>query len=275
MIRLAIVGLDQPSTEAIFARVRGACPAALDQCDAVAIMDSAANPLATAQHSVLAGRHVLLLADLARPQAEVDWLIGAMRPGGCRLAIVNLDRYAPALRSIKNQIDAGKLGTVGLVRIHFWEPLGAGRSLLPIIDLTTWFVDEMPDMVFAIGDDPDYAQVHLGFPGGAMALLFGAKFMGEPPVESYFSATVIGSHGAAYADDHHNVQLDCANATWKAIPPRAPIHQRLSLVQDFIDGLTLGKDFASSIDDWRRTSNIVSAAERSLQTRQAVPIGGS
>jgi predicted dehydrogenase len=176
---------------------------------------------------------------------------------------------------IKEQIESGKLGTIGLVRIHFWEPLGAGRSMLPMIDLTTWFMGHPPEVVYAIGDEPDYAQVHLGFPHGAMALLIGSKDMHEPQIDSYFSTTVIGSQGAAYADDHHNVQLDRTGSGWKAIPSRGHTNQHSAAVQDFIDGLKSGKNFASSIDDWRRNSNILVAAERSLQKHQAIRLEGS
>jgi hypothetical protein len=72
MIRLAVSGVDQPSSEAIFARLRGARRATLDECDAVAIVNSSANSVATAERLLLTGRHVLLSTDAARPPTGND-----------------------------------------------------------------------------------------------------------------------------------------------------------------------------------------------------------
>jgi myo-inositol 2-dehydrogenase / D-chiro-inositol 1-dehydrogenase len=120
-------------------------------------------------------------------------------------------RFLPSLVAVKASLDAGRLGEPGLLRVHRWEPAG-DRGLLPAltreIDLACWLFAGAPTEVYAAGrppPDPDYVQMHLGFAGGGMALLDLARAL--PAGADYFSLSLIGSAGAAYADDHHNVQL--------------------------------------------------------------------
>lgn len=52
---------------------------------------------------------------------------------------------------------------------------------------------------------PSYLQIHLSFARGGMALLTIAHTL--PAGDGYQSLTLIGSSGAAYADDHHQAQM--------------------------------------------------------------------
>jgi predicted dehydrogenase len=121
-------------------------------------------------------------------------------------------RLLPAVRVVKECLDSGCLGEPGLLRIHWWEPsIALSQSLDPLlseltraIDLACWLFDERPTAVYATGR-PNYVQLHLGFERGGMALLDHARTL--PPGCTYFSASLIGSTGATYADDHHNTQL--------------------------------------------------------------------
>ena len=85
-------------------------------------------------------------------------------------------RFSPAIRLIKESLDAGKLGAPGLVRIHDWRS-SAGEdvsiALLGQLDLACWLNGTSPTVVYAQSpaDPGAYVQVHLGFPGDAMAVI--------------------------------------------------------------------------------------------------------
>ncbi|MEX0725007.1 MAG: hypothetical protein WD065_01975 [Planctomycetaceae bacterium] len=140
--------------------------------------------------------------------AEVD---RRFQEAGIPLMIAPLQRYTPAAQSIKSALDSGKLGTPGLLRIHRWEnaPSDDARwQMQPEFDLVRWLFGALPLTIYAIGDKTDqatYRQVHLGFPEGGMALVDHTDSLKGKA--DYFSLSLIGSTGAAYADDHHNQQL--------------------------------------------------------------------
>ena len=125
-----------------------------------------------------------------------------------REIVINPDRFLPSRQLIRQQFDTGKLGEVGLIRVHRWEPRGSASaddvhglpaSLLRDLDVVLWLIGHSPDAVYAVeqtDSNPSnsrgrFLQVHLGFPSGAMALLDFADRL--PPGEGYQSLSLIGS----------------------------------------------------------------------------------
>jgi predicted dehydrogenase len=282
MIRLAMCGTDEPWAHYCVNRLRGAAPASVADCDAV-IAESWPAGLQTAEEALLAKRHVLLPAGACGSVQALDRLIGAAQRGGGKFAIANPERYVPSRRLVKEQLDSGKLGEVGLVRIHRWET-SPGQyddpSQLPLgwpldLDLALWLAGRQPETVFATGKDDffQFVQIHLGFAGGAMALIDYAPHL--PEGVPYRSLSVIGSNGAASADELHNVQLHnqgyLVNATLTdELHPLTIV----SLVQEFVTGLNSGGDFAASVDSWRQTLVLAEAVQQSRAMRQAVCMEG-
>ena len=187
----------------------------------------------------------------------------------------------PSRQLIKRELDAGKLGEPGLIRIHHWEetpPFTPASRALPTvllqeIDCVLWLMGKSPTTVFALentGSGPRprwdrypgsrYLQVHLGFPEGAMALLDFSSL--HPPGDPYRSLHVIGSLGAAYVDDHQNMQLLYG---WGQ--PRA-------VVASQVQGLATGGDFTDMIGAWENVLTVAAAVERSIQSCQAVSLEG-
>ena len=167
-----------------------------------------------------AGQDVLLTPRPWLSAAALDRLERAARAGGARLAVVNPERARPSRRLLRLQIESGHLGRPGLVRLHRWLPAappdaaaggGVGAAgALPLacaldVDVALWLMGALPDAVYAVERDGPALLVHLGFPGGGMALLDYAAAL--PPGDGYEALSVIGAAGAAYADDHHNSQL--------------------------------------------------------------------
>jgi hypothetical protein len=95
-----------------------------------------------------------------------------------------------------------------------------------------------------------------------------------PAGDDYRSLSVIGSAGAAYADDHQNMQLIYRGRHPQAIRAEEGIRQWVNITQDFVDALSSGRDLSSSFLDWQRASAVAQAVEQSLVSRQAISLEG-
>jgi predicted dehydrogenase len=148
--------------------------------------------------------------------------------------------------------------------------------LLLELDLTLWLTERRPDRVFAIEQKPHttagpYLQIHLGFPGGGMALLDIAQFL--PPGDGYQSLSIIAANGAAYADDHQNMQLLFRGERPQAVRTEERTGQLAAVAQEFVDGLRSGRDLtAPSIAAWRDAYAVFDAINRSIASGQAIEL---
>jgi predicted dehydrogenase len=270
MIRLAICGVEGPNLQSLARRLRGAVIDPPGERDAAVVLDHSADAVATAEIFLRSGMSVLMSTAVCPSLQSLEKYVELCRRGTGRLAVLNSRRYLPSLRLIKDQIEAGKLGEVGLVRLHHWEPdekVSQEAALANNLDLAVWMVGAQPSCLYAVADaSGSYTQVHLGFAGGAAALIDVSLPRPAPEPMSYIvrqdyrSLSVIGSSGAAYADD----------------TMREP-EGRLSLaamVQEFVDGLVSGRDFSLTVQDWRQVLQAAETARRSLATHQAVRLGG-
>ena len=191
---------------------------AAETFDAVIVTTPAATHTALVQRAVQAGKHALVEPPLARTASEAHQVAAAAHAAGVRLMLAHPARFQADHRAVKDSLDDGELGRPGLLRIHHWFPAtdGSERAAhagLAALDLALWVFGSLPTHVYAVARPAqttglaaaEYAQVHLGFAGGGMALIDLAHTL--PTGDGYDSLTLIGSLGAAHADDHHNVQL--------------------------------------------------------------------
>lgn len=188
----------------------------------------------------------------------------------------NPDRFLPSRQLIRQQLDSGKLGEVGLVRVHRWEPNvpheinGLPTGLLRDLDLVLWLVGKFPDSIHAVSRLKSNAagsrliQVHLGFPGGAMALIDYSNQL--PEGDGYQSLSVIGSTGAAYADDHQNTQLVFRGGRPQAVRAEETGRRHTTAVQERIESLQAGRDVPSAVADWQRVVELANTVARSHAT---------
>ncbi len=184
----------------------------------------------------------------------------------------NPQRLLPSRQLVKRELDAGKLGEPGLIRIHHWEAGGEAAAahelpaaLLQQIDVILWLMGKSPTVVYAIENSEAakarpgrYLQIHLGFPGDAMALLVYSSL--HPPGDPYRSLHVIGSAGAAYADDQQNMQLLYKGGQTRGVMA----HETLS-----------GEPEPSDMtNNWEQVLAVADAVQRSIEARQAVSLEG-
>jgi predicted dehydrogenase len=303
MVRLAGSGLNEGVWREIARRVRGAtiatcCDAAqpggpAEPCEAVAFLGSVLPATDLVEPFLGAGKHVLLATELSVGNDELDTLVAAAKQAGAQLAVANPDRYLPSRQLIRQQLDAGqgKLGETGLVRVHRWEPAGPAQAepqtgdlpgpLVRDLDLATWLVGSQPERVYALEHRADvrdawtgrYLQVHLGFAGGGMALLdYSARL---PEGDGYAALSVIGSSGAAYADDHQNMQLVYRGGRPLAVRTEESVQQLAGVVQEFVDALAAGRDMSASVRAWQDVLALAAAVRRSCKTRHVVLLQAS
>jgi len=226
MLRLAIIGGDP----GVFRRLRGAVAAPAEDCDAVVVLSGDVPP----------GRRVLF--------ADID----ALAPKHLDMppTVANPDRFLPSRRLIREKLYAG-LGEPGLVRIHRWSP----RPVPPTrdVDMALWLMGRAPDVVHAVRGD-GVSQIHLGFPGGGMALVSHAH---GPALGEYTSLSVIAADGAAHADDHVNHQLLFKAGVAHAVPTDEGDIAVASMIQGFIDGAP-----ADDRTHWRSVFAVLEEAGR-------------
>jgi predicted dehydrogenase len=291
-IRLALQRAG-PIQRQLQARLRGATVAPFPgadrppgDCDAVVLLDSRPSESGLIQRCLETGRHTLLAARPWLTAGVLDGLAAAASRAGVQLAVLNPDRFLPSRQLIRQQIDAGRLGEPGLVRIHRWVQRGsldAGPAEEPAapmardLDTASWLMGAPPEVVFALQGGGDHrggrsTLVHLGFPGGGMALIDYSDHL--PPGDGYTSLSLIGSSGAAYADDHQNAQLVYRGGHPQALGVDEGGREHLALVQAFVDGIDQGHDFTASVSAWRMVMAEADAARESVASRRAVPLGG-
>lgn len=230
---------------------------------------------------LLAARlHVLLIAGQVPDEVILESLYSAAGVAGVQLTVMNPDRYLPSRQQIRRQV-GNTLGEPGLIRSHRWLPsTNEGEFsewLVRDLDSILWLAGRYPDRVFALESKQDgspgrYLQVHLGFPGGGMALLDLTNRL--PAGDGYASLSVIASSGAAYADDHHNMQLLYRGDRPQALQTDERARQHAAMIQETIDAILLNRDCSATLAEWRNAWAVANAVGHSIASGQAVTIGG-
>ena len=298
MISLLVSGKSQ-EWDPVAARLRGAMITCCDsferipeavQWDAAVIIDPLEADLERAARMLAAKKHVLLTANAAITAIRLDALAKAAQLGESHLAVVNPDRFLPSRKHIHQQLGAGKLGALGLLRSHRWEPLSEindgqaptfPAALLGDLELAVYYFDRLPNLVFGVEKQwfdqnqrtVQFNQVHLGFSDGGMALIDYSN--GLPPGDSYSSLSLIGSTGAAYADDQKNMQLVYRGGhpeSWRAEEKNSQIQV---MIQEFVIGINDNRNFAPTVESWKSAWKIASAVQESLATKESAALYSS
>jgi len=229
----------------------------------------------TAEQGLLQGQPVFLHAEQCVSVADLNMLIRAAERGNGRLALANLERLWPKHRTIHDQLATGKLGEVGLVRIHRWYSLApcVEHMWLLDIDLALWLIGRKPEIIYAAGsEDLSLALIHLGFAGGAMAQIdFTSRL---PSGHGYRSLSVIGSCGAAYSDDHDNEQWLLAGGPPQGLGAGGSVRHVMATVVGYGAGVGDDADCAAMIAAWRSVLDVAEAIRQSLRSGKAILLGG-
>lgn len=295
MLRIAVTGVAASELEEVGLRLRGAALEACDgadasdpawgTADAAARFGASARDLDAIERSLKAGKHVLSVAAGGLPEDDRERLTALAGEHGVVFAVENPDHALPSRRLIRQQIESGRLGEVGLLRIQRGESRTVDRTaaqglpdaLIGDVELAVWLVGSGPETVYAVRRDVtasdglhgEYVQVHLGFPWGGMALVSWTDAW--PPGDAHQSLSVIAATGAAYADDHVNRQLLFQGGP--ATAPRADEGSVVAaLLQEFAAGVQSGRDWSRQQETWRHVARTAAAIKQSLDTQRAVAV---
>ena len=241
-----------------------------DCCSAVLVHGAADTRLDAAAEAARHGKHVLLELPPAAGADALAALGERCAAAGVCLMIGGTLRFLPSQQVLKQRLDTGKLGELGLLRAHRWHAgAGAGSGsapgwqdlAAPYLDLANWLFGERPERVYARADGADYAQIHLGFGAGGMALIDVSA--GLPPGDGYRSVSVIGSAGAGYADDHHNRALLFGGGDPAARDPGEGNHDLAGELADFTAAIAARRAASVTASDALAALQVAAAASAS------------
>jgi UDP-N-acetylglucosamine 3-dehydrogenase len=256
--------------------------------------------LPTAFHRDLAvraageGRHVILEKPIARTMKDAREIVEAFSGDGPHLFVGHVVRFFPEYLGIKEKIDAGDLGTVGVVRTSRRSPflLGwndwyadwrvSGGVLLDLVihdfDFLRWALGEV-QRVYARGilgreyNRLDYVLATLRFESGAIAHVEG--HWGYPGPFNY-SIEVAGSSALLTVDSTEPATLQLIGETTDhdGVPDlasgKSPYEKEL---EHFIHCIATGEEPVVQAHDACEALRIGLAATESVLTGEPVTLG--
>src|SRR5207245_3522260 len=110
-------------------------------------------------------------------------------------------------------------------------------------------------------------HVHLGFPEGAMALV---GYACVPSAAGYAALTLIGSQGAAYVDDHDNMQIVFGASSAAATPTDEGVVALAAAVQSFFEAAATGTRTPGELGGWYEVLDVGEAVLHSLRERRVI-----
>jgi len=158
-------------------------------------------------------------------------------------------RFSPNVIPVQESRSRGQLGEPGLLRIHHWRTAETCPATLAFhqVDLAHWFFSFPPDSVYCHACQA-YLLIHLGYPDGGMALVDVAT--DRPGTTDYHSMHLIGSRGAAYADDHENTHLLLGKAKATAlIQPVNAILTIQNMLEEFVAGIRENRPWSVNLQN--------------------------
>lgn len=282
-LRLAVVGNDQDrnAMSHIENRLSGLVApmlqfewlddllAEIDSFDAVVALPDSGNASSAAETLAASDKHLLIEASILTSVDEVSHLRSVYEQSKATLVASYRLRYQAASKAVLASLDNKKLGRPGLVRIHAWSPSPpADEQLLSLIDLACSVFQSAPETVWAIqkifGQASRCMNLHMGFPQNGMALI--DVSIGDSFGAGYFTWSVIGSDGAAYIDDHHDMQLLIRDSQRRAITAPDTSLSILSQVQEFLDRVTSRREPRVDTSDLEVALNVAASAMQSITT---------
>jgi myo-inositol 2-dehydrogenase/D-chiro-inositol 1-dehydrogenase len=254
-------------------------------------------PLALA--AIAAGKHLVCEKPLGSTSADAREIARAAREAGVQAYPAHVVRFFPEYVAIKDQIDAGRIGTPAVLRFtrtgqapragswFFSEPDGGGIVLDQMIhdlDQARWMAGEVTQ-VYAVQNPPTVAgivpgvvtaQVVLSHAGGAISHVQGV--WGPPGTTFRTSVDVAGDAGSigyeSPDDGSIRVELQAARNHANYLPPSTHSQSPyLTQLREFAAAFSGGPAPRVSLDDGVAAVELAEAAIASIRTGQAITLG--
>lgn len=239
------------------------------------------------------GRHVILEKPISRTIEDAQEILDAFSGEGPRLFVGHVVRFFPEYVGIKEKIEAGDLGTVGVVRTSRRSPLLLGWNdwyadwrisggvLLDLVihdfDFLRWALGEV-ERVYARGvlgheyNRLDYALTTLRFESGAIAHVEG--HWGFPGPFNY-SIEVAGSRALLTADSREPASLELIGGATDDVVDlatgKSPYEAELA---HFVRCISTGEEAIVEGRDAYEALRIGLAATESVLSGEPVTLGG-
>ena len=254
--------------------------ARLNDCEFIAPVDSLegnhdvqfdfalVSNLHDAQIGIEQGKHVCIEAEVDYADSDAKSLLSTSQERNLNVTIIPLPIQESGIQAIRDKLMSGKLGSPGLLRVHRWScPAAASvrSTMFGDIHLAINFFDSIPSAVYAIqNQEGAYLQVHLGFPLGGMAVLDYSTNL--PSDQKYQSLSLIGSKGAAYADDHRNAQLVLTNGSSKARIGDSG-DGRLNGLREFVQQIRSNEYSGEHVEMVQQSFDVANAVDQSIASK--------
>ena len=254
--------------------------------------------LPTAFHKDLAlkaageGKHVILEKPIARTIEDAGEILDAFSGGGPRLFVGHVVRFFPEYVGIKDKIEAGELGTIGVVRTSRRSPFLTGWNdwyadwrvsggvlvdlLIHDFDFLRWTLGNI-ERVYARGvqgreyNRLDYALVTLRFEGGTIAHVEG--HWGYPGPFNY-SIEVAGSRAILTTNSTEPAALDLIGSGDEAPDLSSGKSPYVRELAHFVRCISTGGDSVVRPEDAYEALRISLAATESIVKGTPVTLGG-
>ena len=219
-------------------------------------------------------KHVLISIPVAETSEKTAGFFNLCAESNVVTMLGNKFRYIPGYTILKNKIDSGVLGQLGLVRVHDW--LGNNRDstatidlerIASLVDMVNWLFNSFPSVIYARSINNFYIQIHLGFEAGGMALVDLSHLNSN---DGYRSVSVIGSAGAGYADDHHNQNLVFQKGSTIARSPSDGCLDIVAELSEFAEKILHKRDSQAIGSEMVTTMTIVEAIFTTIESGKAV-----
>jgi predicted dehydrogenase len=252
-----------------------------------------------------AGKHVLCEKPVAPNMAGLDTIAAAERSSGRVFSGVFQGRFGQGARQVKALIERGRFGRLllgftqtlwmrdaayyGVGWRGSWAQECGGASVsqaLHGIDLLLWFMGE-PSHLYSEADTlkmdievEDTAAVVVRFRSGALGQVLATVNCQDnrSRLEIYGTALHAVSSEDAYESTKEPFRLSAADAGYlesvqreaDELAPAGPPFLHLGMVEDFVGALEEGRKPLVTVDECRRSMELVTAAYRSAMTGEAV-----
>ena len=252
-----------------------------------------------------AGKHVLCEKPMALTLGEADAMIEAARKAGVKLMIGHTRHFDHRYTSVKEQLDAGKVGRPVFIRraerqfLPFppdaweWDPERGGGVFLNIgvhcTDLFRWFFGQEAVEVYAVGRSVremakargcyDHAFITCKFEGGGVGFAEPSwVYPGDFGGTLYAQLDVVGTEGKIqYADKDTNPMLIYTTEKGHELPRyfefmSATEYAFEEEIRHFVRCILDDREPAVSPQDARAVLEMTLAAQRSAETGEAVQL---
>lgn len=249
-----------------------------DRFDAVLLQAPPEERAAIAATVARSRKHLLVEGSPVESIEESSRLGKLFSENDLRLMIGDSLRYDPSIQAVKTALDGERLGRPALLRTHAWlspdQVADSRRQLFQQLDLPLWIYQTLPTEVYALGhpERSDLRQVHLGFPESAMAVITLSESL--PPGDRYFSCTLIGTTGAAYADDHRQMQLLYRGNSPRAERTETGFLREVDELREFVSAINERRPPSVSGLDVDRALLLVAAVRDSINLRLPLRLQG-